>query len=120
MPLPIDLLSTSLQLIECSERNSEMSRLDRLKTGRNRLINAIATHGLTGLLGQLRVGLPAFVAGNTAISQVADVHATAAGSTQHDPLQEGCSFTYSPASLLWPPRAIVIQDLLIGSELGPR
>src|SRR5205814_651327 len=77
------------------------------------------THGLTGPLGQLSVGLPALVAGDSAISQVADVHATSACSTQHNPLEQRCAFTYNPASLLWPPRTIVIEDLLIVPKLLP-
>src|SRR6266568_6785984 len=120
LPLPIQLLSAGLQMIECRQGNSEMGWLDRFQeTGRHGLIDAIAPHSLTGLLSQLRMGLSALIAGRGAILQVAHMHAATAGPTQHDPLQERRSFAHRPTSLLWPPGPIVIEELLVVAKLVP-
>src|SRR6266704_273468 len=74
VPLSIDLLGTRLQVIERGERNIQLRWLNRFQeTGGNDLVDAVAAHCLTGLLGQLSVGLSALVAGSRPISQIADV-----------------------------------------------
>ena len=89
LPLSIKLLGTGFELIERGERNGQLCGLDRFQeTGCHCLVDAVAPHGLTGLLGQLSVGLPAFVAGNAAIGEVAHIHASTTCSTQHHALQE--------------------------------
>lgn len=63
LPLPIDLLGTSFQLIERGECNGQLRGLDRFQeAGCDNLVDAIAPHRLAGLFGQLSVGLSALVA----------------------------------------------------------
>src|SRR5436305_597424 len=90
LPLAINLLGTSLQLVKRRQRNRQMSWLDGLQeTGSHSLINPIAAHRLARLLCYLRMSLPAFVTGHVAIKEVAHIHPTPTDSTQDYPLQQG-------------------------------
>jgi hypothetical protein len=104
LPLPIKLLGTSFQLIKRGERNGQVGGLNGFQEACcDRLINAVAAHRLAGLLCQLRMSLPAFIAGNGAIGEIAHMHASAADATQHDPLQQCRSFAGDSTPFLWSP-----------------
>src|SRR6266568_1712042 len=89
LPLVIDLFGTGFHLVQSRESHFQVGGLEGLqKAGDHSLINAIATHGLAGSRGQLRVELVTFVHQQGAIALIPNTHAPATGATQENPLQE--------------------------------
>src|SRR6266566_7506754 len=120
LPLLIDLFSTDFHLVQSREGHFQVGGLEGLqKAGDHGLINAIATHGLAGSRGQLRVELVTFVHQQGPITLIPNTHAPATGATQDNPLQERRSLSNRSSVLFCPPGPVVIELPLVPQKLVP-